>query len=495
MIKNRYLPARKAVSVFFLAFLFHSYSGPQAAILASNGHTTSPDFFPVAVWLQSPSNAAAYKATGINLYIGLWNGPVKADLDQLKTASMPALCDQNAFALANLGPYATVLAGWTQMDEPDNAQDNGAGGYNPCISPDTIIRRYNTMKQADSTRPVFLNLGQAVAYTGWYGRGTCTGKTDMYPHYLQGCDIACFDIYPVNSTDAPVAGNLWYVAKGVDSLRMWCNDKKPVWSWIECTSINGGTRPTPAQVKAEVWMALIHGAKGIGYFCHSFAPTFKEAAWLSDAEMKPAITAINQRIIALAPVLNGPPITGAVNVASSNKAVPVDIMVKNFSGANYIFAGAMRGDTTTARFTIAGLTGKDTAEVLDENRVVPVVNGTFSDRFAGYGVHLYRIRLSGNGTRSFQGTSGRCNGQGDGLRLHRKGNVIVFSRDASASPTAAAEGITVCRLISCLGRHCATFFLSPGGSFAFQSDKVPAGMYMVSISGDKLDASKLFIVQ
>jgi hypothetical protein len=493
MAKNRRFRISTASVAFILAFLFHSNSGSQAAILASNGKTTNPDYFPIAVWLQSPSNAAAYKATGINLYIGLWNGPDKAGLDQLATASMPALCDQNAFALANLIAYKNVLAGWTQMDEPDNAQDNGAGGYNPCISPDTIIKRYTKMKLADSTRPVLLNLGQAVAYTGWYGRGTCTGKTDMYPQYLRGCDIACFDIYPVNSTDAPVKGNLWYVAKGVDSLRMWCGDRKPVWSWIECTSINGGTRPAPAQVKAEVWMALIHGAKGIGYFCHSFAPTFKEAAWLSDAEMKPAITAINQRIIALAPVLNSPTITGAVSVASGNKAVPVDIMVKNLAGAGYVFAVAMRGDTTTATFTVAGPAAKDTAEVLDENRAVPVVNGTFSDRFAGYGVHLYRIKHPGNGTIFLQQPPRRLGGQSDGMRLRRRGHTIIVSRDAYAYSMATA--IKVCRLISCSGRQYATFSLSPGESVFFQTDKVPAGMYMVSISGDKLNGSKPFVVQ
>jgi hypothetical protein len=490
MSKGLRLQISTASVVLILALLFHSNSGPQAAILASNGLTTNPDYFPVAVWLQSPSNAAAYKATGINLYIGLWDGPVKADLDQLTTASMPALCDQNAFALANLTAYGNVLAGWTQMDEPDNAQDNGAGGYDPCISPDTIIKRYTTMKKADSTRPVFLNLGQAVAYTSWVGRGTCTGRTDMYPHYLQGCDIGCFDIYPVNSTDAAVTGNLWYVAKGVDSLRMWCNDKKPVWAWIECTSINGGPRPTPAQVKAEVWMALIHGAKGFGYFCHSITPTFIEAAWLSDMVMKPAITAINQRIIALAPALNGPTITGAVNVASSNKSVPVDIMVKNLAGADYVFAVAMRGDTTTARFTIAGQSAKDSAEVLDENRAVPVAGGTFSDRFAGYGVHLYRIKLPANGNISFQQASCRFGGQGDGVRVRQRGHMIIVSRDADAS-----ESPMACRLISCSGRQYARFSLSQGKSAVIQADKVPAGTYMVSISGDKLNSSKLFVVQ
>jgi hypothetical protein len=492
MPKNR-LQISKAGVVLVCGLLFHLDPVSAAAILASNGFSTRPDYFPVAVWLQSPSNAAAYKATGINLYIGLYNGPVKSDLDQLTAASMPALCDQNSFALANLTAYKNVLAGWTQMDEPDNAQDNGAGGYDPCISPDTIIKRYTTMKQADSTRPVFLNLGQAVAYTSWVGRGTCTGKTDMYSHYLQGCDIACFDIYPVNSTDAPVAGNLWYVAKGVDSLRLWCNDKKPVWAWIECTSINGGAKPTPVQVEAEVWMALIHGAKGFGYFCHSFAPTFIEAAWLSDAVMKPAITAINQRIATLAPALNSPAIIGAASVASSNKAVPVDIMVKDLAGVEYVFAVAMRGDTTTAKFTITGLTATDTANVLDENRVIPVINGSFSDRFAGYGVHLYSMKLSANGNISSPRESVNSGIRGDGVHVRLREHTIIISRDADMPFPAKAPAL--CRLISCSGRIVAVCSLSPGENVEFQTDGLRAGMYVVSTSDAGLNSSRLLVVQ
>ena len=40
-----------------------------------NGPGKDPGFFPIAVWLQDPKNAAKYKAIGINLYVGLWKGP------------------------------------------------------------------------------------------------------------------------------------------------------------------------------------------------------------------------------------------------------------------------------------------------------------------------------------------------------------------------------------------------------------------------------------
>ena len=53
-----------------------------------------------------------------------------------------------------------------------------------------------------------------------------------------------------------------------------------------------GGEATPEQVRTEVWMALIHGAKGLVYFVHQFKPRFKEAALLDDPPMLAAVTAL-----------------------------------------------------------------------------------------------------------------------------------------------------------------------------------------------------------
>jgi hypothetical protein len=51
----------------------------------------------------------------------------------------------------------------------------------------------------------------------------------------------------------------------------------------------------------------------------------------------------------------------------------------------------MRGEPTTATFTLGGMTGRAKAEVLGENRTIEVRDGVFKDEFAAWGVHLYRI--------------------------------------------------------------------------------------------------------
>ena len=167
--------------------------GPAVYAKWTHGPPARTDFFPISVWLQSESNAAAYQAIGVNTFIGLWNGPTEAQLTALATAKMPALCDQGGVWQAHKDD--PIIEGWTQQDEPDNAQDDGKGGYGPCVDPSAIVSLYKTWTANDSTRPVFLNFGQGVGWQDYYGRGSaCAGKLDMYPQYMEGADIVSFDI-------------------------------------------------------------------------------------------------------------------------------------------------------------------------------------------------------------------------------------------------------------------------------------------------------------
>src|SRR3989338_7196053 len=127
----------------------------------------------------------------------------------------------------------------------------------------------------------------------------------MYPEYIKGADIISFDIYPVANCSGTTYGKLEYVARGTERLENWADGKKIVWSIIETTRINCATDcPTVDEIKTEVWMALIHGSMGIGYFVHEWYPTFKEDGVMRYPEIIEGLKKINARITSLAPVLN-----------------------------------------------------------------------------------------------------------------------------------------------------------------------------------------------
>jgi len=355
----------------------------------SRGPADDPNFFPIAVWLQNPAKAGRYREAGFNLYVGLWRGPTDEQLSVLKQAGMRVICHQNEAGLKHLED--PTIAGWMHQDEPDNAQSLGEGkGYGPPVLPEKIVAGYERIRGADPSRPVLLNLGQAVAWDGWHGRGVRSRHPEDYPEYVKGCDIASFDIYPVTHPNEEVAGKLWYVAQGVERLKNWTQGRQIVWNCIECTHVqNTEHKPTPQQVRCEVWMSIIHGSTGLIYFVHEWQPKFDESALLSDPVMYAAVARINRQIGELAPVLNSPTVAQAATVASKDS--PIAIMMKRRGGAVYLFTVALREAATQAQFTIRGLSGRRTVEVLGEDRTRESKDGVFEDEFQPWDVHLYRI--------------------------------------------------------------------------------------------------------
>jgi hypothetical protein len=286
----------------------------------------------------------------------------------------------------------TSIVGWRQDGWPDNAQPLPEGGYGPCVEPAVVLGAYEARRTKDPSRPVLLQLGQGVAYDRWPGRGTCTGKLEMYLDYVKGGDILTFHVFPVNTEDPAVHGKLALLAKGVDRLRQYSGFRKPVWPQIETTGIDDpARRPTPAQIKAMVWMSLVHGASGVVYFAHVMKPKFVETGLLADAENRAAVGAINQQIHALAPVLNAPPATGVVTVTSAEPAAPVDVLAKRHGGALHVFAVSMGDAPTQATFTLDAGPASGVVEVIGEGRRIAVAGGVFTDAFAPWEVHLYRM--------------------------------------------------------------------------------------------------------
>jgi hypothetical protein len=356
-----------------------------------NGFPKENTVFPLGVWLQSPARASRYKEMGINVFVGLWEGPTEAQLAVLAKYDMFVVAEQNDIGLRSVNRH--VIKAWLHQDEPDNAQSIGLGLYGRCVPAAQVVRRSREMKIKDPTRPVMINFGQGIANEYWKGRGPCNGDMEYYDAAIEGADILSFDIYPVGSKTSQVKGKLEYVARGVSNLIQRATPRQTVWNAIETTALDPDVPVTPAQVRAEVWMSLIHGSKGIVYFVHEFAPTFREDGIFRHPDVVQEVTKINQLIKVLAPILNSPNVSGRLTVSSQ---APIATMVKEYEGSVYVFAVAMRGESTSALFTISRVRD-GYAEVLDEQRSVTISESSFNDSLAGYSVHVYRIPMDQHG--------------------------------------------------------------------------------------------------
>lgn len=387
-----------------MATLQPQAAGPAPAAIDSRGDAAAspyaawelgppadPDFFPIGVWAQDPRLAERYAELGVNTFVGLWRGPTEEQLAVLEEAGMKLVCAMNEEARALLED-PTIVA-WMQADEPDNAVRRQDGSVAPRFTPQQCRRRYQQLREIDPRRPVWMNLGQGVANDGWKGRGA---RRSDYPEYARACDILSFDVYPVAGLRRDDGEDfLWYVAKGLRRLRRWGGDERIVWNFLECTAIQDERRkPTPEQVRSEVWMSLIHGSRGIVWFCHSFVPDTRPAALLEDEEMARTVGELNREILALAPVLNAPPAEGRLVVESGSSRVPVAATAREHEGVLHVFAVGMRNDATRARFRLLGVPEGARVVVPAEHRALALdEEGGFEDDFAPYEVHRYRIDL------------------------------------------------------------------------------------------------------
>jgi hypothetical protein len=360
------------------------YGGPSYHAAWSRGLPSSVDSFPLGVWMQNPDNAARFAAIGINLYVGLWEGPTEEQLSTLATAGMTTVCDGAGVWTAHL--QDDVVRAWLSPVGPDNAQELPDGSYGPCMEPSAVVAEYQRLQQVDASRPVWLSFGRGAAIVDWEGRGSCTGRTDMYPDYAAGGDVLGYWIYPVNQ------GNpLETVADGADNVLRWSNYTKPVIATIEASSFDGVTRPTPQQIRAEAWLALIHGVAGLEYYCHAWTPVETDIDCLEDLATAAALESQNREITALAPALNSPTITNGHAVTVDPPSARVDTMLKRQGGDTYLFAVAVGAEAVRATFSFERLPDAQSVEVLGEGRALDLIDGTISDDFEPYAVHLYRV--------------------------------------------------------------------------------------------------------
>ncbi len=359
---------------------------PPSASRFANGLPSDAKWFPLGVWLQSPHNAKAFLDLGINLYVGLYDGPTTAQLNALDQVGMRAVCAQNAIGLAHQGK---TIVGWMHGDEPDNAQGRRLTGYAPPIAPWQVVAEYERLHKQDPTRPILLNLGQGAAWDGWHGRGDRSNHPEDYPEYSKGCDLVSFDIYPVTHPHRDVRGKLEFVGHGVRRLVDWTQGQKPVWACIETGHVgNADVRPTAAQIRSEVWMAIACGASGIVYFVHEFAPKFQEASLLSYPEIAKAVQALNVEVLAAAEILHSARADHQLRAEVRDQG-KLAVRVHEHAGALHVFAASMQSSALQVVFTVSGTTkGKAS---LAGTAPITIADGTFADTLAGYDIRHYRI--------------------------------------------------------------------------------------------------------
>jgi len=356
----------------------------------TNAPPTDGSFFPIAVWFEAVNSAAEAqtdRAAGLNTYVML---TANSDLGAVRSAGLHAIV---AGGTSNPG---SETMGWLLSDEIDMTAGPVQGAQQQqqilaSLPADARLRYANYGKgvlfwETDAEAARFVNTYQDLTSADgyWY---TDLNICSQY----EGGALLAQKTRALTSSECHRAANY---GAAVERMRSLVSPKgsKPIWAFVELghpASESGWPTITPAQARAAVWSSIIHGARGVIYFNHSFGGACPSQHILRDpcySSMRQTITAVNAQIAQLAPVLNSPSLVDLVGTSGK-----VDVLVKSRGGRLFVIAGSTATAAQTVSFN-AACVGNQTVTVEGEGRTLNAVGGVFSDQFsAETAVHIYSM--------------------------------------------------------------------------------------------------------
>ncbi len=409
---------------------------PNACGGGGGTHLFLNGFFPIAAYGQVPQDFQAWKDMGVNTVQGVpsqsvaeWASAARAlGLKRIRQpigstgASPPSAGDYRTVAsdpdrgTGNVISWEGVMPNSSGWDEIETSIGPGANtvGY--------ATNTANALRSLDPSVPVFLNSGingLSSTANGW----PFTGGSFNYQGLFQGIDWVCNDIYPYGGSSynddelrgsmggdhvvtaqdlvtfpelSPILGKGAVASIGAitDKLRALL-PSKTFFSFIEIACVTSAS-PTvpPGGVRAEIWDAIIHGARGIFIFAFvgQTRPGFSDGGCgpvpaANAAELKRQAALITSLGNVIQDAIN-PPSLGAT---LSHPALEAGW--RDTPTGKYFFVLNTTNAALPAPATIqlSGVGNATSAIVHGESRSVSLSSGSFTDTFGAYALHIYMV--------------------------------------------------------------------------------------------------------
>ena len=301
--------------------------------------------------------------------------------------------------------------GWYIADEPDFCF--GA----VCEQRLDHVRTIYEEHKGQTSQVFFLTAGPGFTTNNWL----------WWPEFIQVGDTSCHDNYPKFTHS--LLPTVRQIADTVSAQTVTVGESKP--SWVVLQAMAQYQFPTPAEMRAMAYAAIVHGATGIWQFMwDSFIardggvvgirpdphPSYAEAvspdATVATTQQIADSTALwnsldssqgglNAELEALKPVILSPTVTtsdpywaySAFVDQKHNHWSPIRTIFKSAGGEQYLIAVNIDSFRVNARFKfVQGIGGVDV--MFEGNRRLIPYSGAFTDYFAPFAVHVYRFTFA-----------------------------------------------------------------------------------------------------
>jgi hypothetical protein len=305
-------------------------------------------FFPIGLYTYHLDETvlAEMRALQFNTIL---NGFRPDQLDTIREHGLMAVCHTGDEWIAAARHHPALLA-WYLFDEPE-----GHGR-----SPEEMRRAYLRMKEIDATHPV----------------GLCHFLYEALEDYREARDFSITDVYPVTANrDVPLLNVGIHTAQARATNR----NGGPNWTCIQVfggPDTEGGkwAQPTPREVRAMTFIALVHGATGILYF--SYWPKAPET-WRSLGDLNRDLRSMVPWLVAEGEELE----TGV-----SNRAIHV--RARRIGEGGIAIAVNTTPEAVDSALFVRG-TGTRPARRLFEGETILIARSNIRDHFGPYQERVY----------------------------------------------------------------------------------------------------------
>jgi len=263
---------------------------------------------------------------------------------------------------------SAVTLGWLPYSRPDLHN----------IAPEHVNSLYYLVRRISPGHPVIETLA----------------SPSRAKYYTEAADILLAWSLPVPHSPVRMLGDM------VQTLRDSSTGTKPVWAVIQATGSGtyqhpwlgrdkAGRPPTPAEMEALTYLALVSGADGLAWYSYNIPdyPGAQAYRLPQDApELWAALPGLNLHLRWLAPVL----LEGERETLPSVAEGAIRMAWWKYRGSRYVIAVNVTDRGLVTLLPLASPGSK--VQVMFEHRTLEAdETGEVQDSFASYGVHVYVI--------------------------------------------------------------------------------------------------------
>lgn len=271
---------------------------------------------------------------------------------------------------AKLGRHPALL-GWELSRRPD------AG----LIPPEVSMALHGVLASASPNHPTITTLTFPEAMSD----------------YAPATDIIIPWEFAVPQFPLSVVGDM------VDAALRASEGRKPVWGFVQGVGTAWawdktlddqaeGRMPTPAEVRAQAYLSLVHGASGLVYYALNISTSKQERtfrATLDGAEQWAAISRVNREVAGLVPILSQRSARRLLPAAAEGL---IHMARWTTADQDLLIAVSVSPTPTVASLPIEGFEGSEITVAYENRTLTTAQPGLFGDIFQPYEVHVYALK-------------------------------------------------------------------------------------------------------